>query len=41
MIRMMSGGEELDALEHELREFTGDGSMGALADDLRAESASL
>jgi len=32
MIRMMSGGEELDALEHELREFTGDGSMGALAD---------
>lgn len=38
MIRMMSGGDELEKLEHELREFT---NTEGLADNLQDESESL
>ena len=41
MIRMMSGGEELEALEHELREFAGDNTLRAMADNLHQESEAL
>lgn len=37
MIRMMSGGDELEKLEHELREFTADSSVAALVDDIHDE----
>lgn len=39
MIRMMSGGEELENLEHELREFAGDPLAQALADHIHEEEA--
>ncbi|MCC6615853.1 MAG: sugar ABC transporter ATP-binding protein [Anaerolineae bacterium] len=38
MIRMMSGGEELEALEHELREFTDDSTLADMANRLHQES---
>lgn len=41
MIRMMSGGEELEALEHELRGFTNDRTLHAMADQLHQESEAL
>jgi len=41
MIRMMSGGEELEALEHELREFASDNTLKAMADSLHQESEAL
>ncbi|MCL4246824.1 MAG: ATP-binding cassette domain-containing protein [Anaerolineae bacterium] len=41
MIRMMSGGEELEALEHELREFSNDTMLAAMADSLHEESKAL
>jgi simple sugar transport system ATP-binding protein len=34
MIRMMSGGDELEKLEHELREFSGDSLIADLAGDI-------
>jgi simple sugar transport system ATP-binding protein len=34
MIRMMSGGDELEKLEHELREFTGDAVVANLVEDI-------
>lgn len=37
MIRMMSGGEELERLEHELREYADDSAAHHLADALREE----
>ena len=33
--------EELEALEHELREFSGDTSLAAMADSLHQESEAL
>ena len=39
MIRMMSGGDELESLEHELRSFTVDTGMAHLADDIHDEKA--
>jgi simple sugar transport system ATP-binding protein len=41
MIRMMSGGEELENLEHELREFASDPLLQALADNLYDEEQEL
>ncbi len=41
MIRMMSGGEELEALEHELREFSADNALAGYADAFKAESQAL
>jgi simple sugar transport system ATP-binding protein len=41
MIRMMSGGEEMEALEHELREFANDKSLQRMADQLHAETQAL
>jgi simple sugar transport system ATP-binding protein len=40
MIRMMSGGEELENLEHELREFSNDPLAQALADHIHEEELS-
>jgi simple sugar transport system ATP-binding protein len=37
MIRMMSGGDELERIEHELREFATDSNLRELADALHAE----
>lgn len=37
MIRMMSGGDELEKLEHELREFTQDASVAELLHDISDE----
>jgi simple sugar transport system ATP-binding protein len=37
MIRMMSGGDELERLEHELREFTGDAAVAELMEDIQEE----
>jgi simple sugar transport system ATP-binding protein len=37
MIRMMSGGEELERLEHELREYSDDSGLQTLADAIREE----
>ncbi len=37
MIRMMSGGDELEKLEHELREFTSDSAVAELAEDIHEE----
>jgi simple sugar transport system ATP-binding protein len=37
MIRMMSGGDELERLEHELREFTADGAVAELAKGVHEE----
>ncbi len=37
MIRMMSGGDELEKLEHELREFSGDSAMKQLVEDVHSE----
>lgn len=37
MIRMMSGGDELEKLEHELREFTSDGAVAALSKEIHDE----
>ena len=39
MIRLMSGGDELENLEHELREFSGDAIAAQLADALHEEEA--
>jgi len=36
MIRMMSGGDELEKLEHELREFSGDEAVGELVQGVSA-----
>ncbi len=41
MIRMMSGGEELEALEHELRAFSADTTLEGYADALKQESEAL
>lgn len=40
MIRMMSGGDELESLEHELREFSGDALADELADAIHEEEVS-
>lgn len=37
MIRMMSGGDELEKLEHELREFSGDKIVAELVEDIQEE----
>lgn len=37
MIRMMSGGDELEKLEHELREFTGDSAVAELVSEVHEE----
>jgi len=37
MIRMMSGGDELERLEHELREFTADQSVAQLSHEIHEE----
>ncbi len=37
MIRMMSGGDELEKLEHELREFTSDSAISQLVDEVHHE----
>jgi simple sugar transport system ATP-binding protein len=39
MIRMMSGGDELETLEHELRSFSADATVADLADDIQEEKA--
>lgn len=41
MIRLMSGGEELEALEHELREFAADQTLSEFADRFHQESEAL
>ncbi len=41
MIRMMSGAEELENLEHELREFANDAAAAALADALHEEETRM
>mgnify|MGYP001431505679 CR=1 FL=1 len=41
MVRMMSGGEELEALEHELREYSADKTLEGYADALKQESEAL
>ncbi|MFN8528789.1 MAG: ATP-binding cassette domain-containing protein [Anaerolineae bacterium] len=41
MIRMMSGGEELEALEHELRGYTADKTLAGFAEALKQESEAL
>lgn len=41
MIRLMSGGDELENLEHELRQFSGDAVAAELADALQEEEDSL
>ena len=37
MIRMMSGGDELEKLEHELREFVAESALGDIVDEIHAE----
>lgn len=41
MIRMMSGGDELERLENELREYANDSTLKALADAIQEEEQSL
>lgn len=37
MIRMMSGGDELEKLEHELREFSADSAVSELVNEVHDE----
>ncbi|MEL6269425.1 MAG: ATP-binding cassette domain-containing protein [Chloroflexota bacterium] len=41
MIRMMSGGDELEKLEHELREFTSDSAVAELTESIHDQKADV